>query len=187
VSQASNALKFLRNFWGLLAAVAVVFPGAAALLKVPLAVENSKIAILYPVIGVVGSAFAVLLTTAYRERLASLELARKWAVSAMLAAAICFFGFIGVRVYLLDIDYKAEYLRRDGDVKVIEEKSRGLIFERTEMLGGALTAFPNVSRESGDPWDILALALFTASFSLVALSFSSLGLHVYEQEHKATH
>jgi hypothetical protein len=182
MSQASNALKFLRSFWGLLAAVTVVFPGAAALLNVPLAVEHSKIAVLYPVVGVIASAFAVLLATAYRERLFSLEVARTWAVTSMLAAGACFFGFIGVRVYLLDLDYKTEYVRRDGDELVIEGKSRGMIMERSEMKGGVVTAIPNVSLEAGDPWDILALALFTSSFSLVALSFSSLGLHVYEQE-----
>ena len=85
--EAANSF-LLRSLWGVLAAAAVIFPGAAALLKVPLAVENSKISILYPVIGVIVSAFALLLATAYRDQFSELARARRWAVNA--PAASCF-------------------------------------------------------------------------------------------------
>ncbi len=52
---------FLTSLWGILAVVSISFPGAAALLDLPIAVENSKISELYPVIGMISSAFCLLM------------------------------------------------------------------------------------------------------------------------------
>jgi hypothetical protein len=179
MSKATDALSFLRSFWGVLATVAVTFPGAAAIFKIPIAVENSKIAILYPVVGVIVSAFALLLATTYRDKFTRLEDARKWAVTSMAVALISFFGFVGVRIFLLDMDVREEYVQRDGEQLVKKFKARGVIAESVRMKGDGPTAIPNIEMERGDPWDIAALALFTSLFAALSVSFSTLGLHVY--------
>jgi hypothetical protein len=178
MTTATDAIRFLRSLWGALALIAVTFPGAAALLKLPIAVENSRIAALYPVIGVVVAAFALLMATAYRDKFASLAVARRWAVTAMSVALICFFGYVGTRVFLLDVEHNQEFLAHDGEQLVRIVKKRGIIIEDTKMKGDGLTAIPNTSSSRGDPWDVLSLALFAGVFASLSLSFTCLGLHV---------
>ena len=173
MTTAVDAFKFLRSLWGALALVAIAFPGAAALLKLPIAVENSRIAILYPVIGVVVAAFALLLATAYRDSFRSIAIARRWAVTAMSVALICFFGYVGTRVFLLDVEHHEEFLARDGDQLVLISKKRGEIREERKMKGDGPTAIPNTSSRRGDPWDVLSLALFAGVFGSLSLSFGS--------------
>lgn len=182
MTTATDALKFLRSLWGALALVSVAFPGAAALLKLPLAVENSRIAALYPIIGVVVAAFALLLATAYRDEFSSLAVARRWAVTAMSVALICFFGYVGTRVFLLDVEHQQEFVARDGEQLVRISKNRGVILEDAKMKGEGPTIIPNTSSLRGDPWDVLALALFAGVFGSLSLSFTCLGLHVYVAE-----
>jgi hypothetical protein len=182
MSKASDALSFLRSFWGLLAVVSISFPGAAALFKIPVAVELSKISSLYPIVGGIVSAFALLLATTYRENFLNLSAARRWAVTSMAIAFFSFFAYVGVRIFLLDLAYEEQYVRKDGDEMYTFSKYQGIIRETVESTDKSITAIPSTKKESGDPWDILSLLFFTITFASLTVSFSVLGLHVYEIE-----
>lgn len=70
---------------------------------------------------------------------------------------------------------------------ILYSKNIGIIAESTTFKkdaneDGAYQNLPTVHSERGDPWDILALALFTAVFASLSVSFSALGLHVFMTE-----
>jgi hypothetical protein len=170
--------KFLRSLWGLLATAAILFPGAAALLKVPIAVENSRIAALYPTLGVILSSFALLFLTAYKDRLSDLALARKWAISSFTIALIMLFSFVSLRVCILDVDKVKRSIDKEHNVEIVIGKERGFIFEEKIPLGES--KYASFRSKQGDPWDILGLIFFTGTFATLTLAFGSLGLHVYK-------
>lgn len=178
----NRILMFLKSLWGVLTTATVLFPGAAALLKLPIAVQNSKIATLYPTIGIIVSAFALLLLTAYRDRLVVLDLARRWATFSMVVAMALFFSFVLVRVFVLNVDYENRYLDSARNVEVWFARSRGIIGERETRLDGKVEA--TVKSERGDPWDVLSLVFFTGSFASLTVAFGVLGLHAYEVENR---
>lgn len=184
MSKANEALSFLKTLWGSLAATAVLFPGAAALLKLPISAANSKISILYPVIGGVFAAFSLLFSTVYRDRFVELKTARAWALFSIAIAIVSFFSFVSVRVYFLDVRSEARYLAMGGRQVVEISKNAGLVLEQTKDREGELTAVPDVIVEKGDPWDLAALILFCFTLSSLTFAFSALGLHAYANENK---
>ena len=182
MSKSSEALSFLKSLWGALAATAVLFPGAAALLQLPITVEHSKIATLYPVIGGVLAAFSLLFATVYRDKFASLESARKWALSAFTIGLLAFFSFVSVRVYFLDVKSETSFLDMQGRQVTTISKNSGVIMETTKDREGELTEVPDLIVERGDPWDLLALVFFSTTFASLTFAFSALGLHAYINE-----
>ena len=168
-------VSFLSSLWGALAVATVAFPGAAALLKVPLAVEHSRLAQFYSLLPTVASSFCILFLIAYKVELAELTRARRVAVSAVAIGFLCFFSFLGVRVYYLDID-ATQIIEEDADGQVIRvEQSKGLLL-RKYLTGDKVT----YEDRRADPYDILSLALFTASFAALSLGFGSLGIYTYQ-------
>src|SRR5262245_22585225 len=83
-------LKFECILWGALAVAAIAFPGATSLFKLPIAVSDSMIGGLYPVIGTAVSAFSTLFLIAYKKELRELKFARKLAVWGLTVGLICF-------------------------------------------------------------------------------------------------
>src|SRR6185436_5321453 len=90
-------IGFLTTLWGLLAVASAAFPGAAALVDLPIAASNSKIAALYPVIGTVASAFCLLLLISYQRELREITFARGLAIKSVSVGFALFFSFVTVR------------------------------------------------------------------------------------------
>lgn len=179
-------LKFLTSLWGLLASAAVLFPGAAALLKIPIAVENSQIKQLYVAIGTIIAAFSLLLLISYRDTLGNLSRARIVALVSALLALLTLFGFLGMRIFVLDVRTTAE--TAVGGKFLYEAKDRGIILKET---GRRIIEDENSYRreteskeQRGDPWDLLALFLFTITLSSLTVAFGSLGIHSYQETEK---
>ncbi|MDT4898037.1 MAG: hypothetical protein QOH25_3114 [Acidobacteriota bacterium] len=175
--------KFLKSLWGALTTAAILFPGAAALLKVPIAVENSHIASLYPIVATIVSAFGLLLMIAYLDTLANVAKARKTSVIAMSIALLSFFGYVAVRVYLLDVEYVRMYKDPVEKTQTAYARRRGEVIISTRSLNqiadGNLPEATDIT--SGDPWDLLGLMLFSGTFASFSVAFGALGLHVYEK------
>lgn len=167
---------FLSSLWGLLAVAALAFPGATALLNVPIAVDNSTIAALYPVIGTIVSAFATLFLVAYKKDLGSLQFARKLAIWGMAVGLGCFFAFVSVRLFLLDVSF-AEKRQPELGQEVTVDRTKGLIRTKITNTDGT------ISMESrGDPFDVLGLLLFAGTFASLTFGFTALGIHAYQQK-----
>jgi hypothetical protein len=182
-------LNYLKTLWGLLATAAVLFPGAAAFLKIPIAVEESKIAALYPIIGTTVSAFATLFLITFRKQLLDLKFAHKLSIFGMAFALVCFFSFVLVRVVYLDVDmYRVVSSDREKNIEIREYKKRGLLGEEhTELVSRVPDGGRKIFYESrrGDPLDIVALLLFTGTFASLGFAFTALGIHTYEATRKA--
>ncbi len=183
-------LSYLKTLWGLLGAAAVLFPGASALLKIPVATEESRIAALYPIIGTTISAFGILLLITYRERLLDLKFARKLGIVSMAVALSCFFAFLSVRVVYLDVEtHRLVSSDLEKNIEVWVSKNKGLLLEEHRELGGQTserdrrTLYQSLR---GDPLDILALLMFTGTFASLGFAFTALGIHNYEVSRKAT-
>ena len=169
-------LGFLSTLWGALAGAAVAFPGAAALLKLPIAVQNSQISGLYPASGMIFSAFATLFLIAYTDELSELKFARKLALSGMALGFLFFVAFVCVRVFILDIvDVKTIPGPSQSSATIIT-KENGLII--TEVKEGDK---PTRIGQRGDPFDILGLVLFIGTFASLTFGFTALGIHTYQK------
>ncbi|RIJ06227.1 hypothetical protein DXK93_00190 [Achromobacter sp. K91] len=167
---------FLSSLWGLLAVAALAFPGATALLKVPIAVDNSTIAPLYPVIGTIVSAFATLFLVAYKQDLGSLLFARKLAIWGMAVGLVCFFAFVSVRLFLLDVS-SAEIRQHELGQEVRTNRAKGRIQTQITHRDGTQSV-----ESRGDPFDVLGLFLFAGTFASLTFGFTALGIHAYQQK-----
>jgi hypothetical protein len=178
-----DAIAFLKTIWGALAGAAILFPGAVALLGLPIAPEKSRIALWYPVLGSIFAAFGLLLLLAYGEQLKSLSWARRTAVRGVVTAAFCVFALLSLRAFLLDPVVARVYYDSQSKVSVKEQKGGGVIM-RQEIASDSLVSSPSspsaeTSSERPDPLDVVALALFVATMTSLAVGFGALGLHSY--------
>lgn len=175
MNQIKKLFAFLTTLWGALAVTAIAFPGATALLEIPIAVQNSKITALYPVIGTIGSAFCLLILLSYQEELRAHAFARKLALRAGILGFLLFMSFVMIRMVYLDVNISqraeppavGEYVYRHHGLGVMK-------IERYK--DGKLVQV----EERGDPLDVLALALFAATFASFTLGFSALGIHTFK-------
>ncbi|WLI10346.1 MULTISPECIES: hypothetical protein [Pseudomonas] len=174
-------VNFLTSLWGILTAAAVLFPGAAAILKLPIAVENSQIGALYPTFGSIIAAFSLLFLTAYQDKLSSLTLARNISTMAATLAIISLFTFVGIRIFALDIDYERRTIDTERNLLVQEGKIRGLILYSEKIYTPTALAPSETQSKRGDPWDLACLASFILMFSSLTVAFGSLGIHTYQK------
>ena len=174
--QLKKLFEFLTSLWGALAVLAIAFPGASSLLNIPISVSNSRISDLYPVIGTISSAFCLLILLSYQEELKVHAFARRLAVWAGLVGFACFMGFVVVKVFFLDIEASRQSVNppERGEL-FIEHRNSGVIMSE-HFINGELVA--TVKR--GDPMDVVALALFAATFASFTLAFSALGIHTFK-------
>lgn len=173
---------FLASLWGVLAAAAILFPGAAAVLELPIAVKNSQIAALYPAFGSTIAALALLFLTVYRDRLTRLEFARKvsaWAGALGLASLL---AFVGIRTFALDLQYSRKSIDHARNLVVEEAKDRGVIRILEKTYSEASPSPTEFASERGDPWDLASLTTFIALFSAFTVAFGALGIHVYQRQ-----
>jgi hypothetical protein len=168
-------LTFLTTLWGALAVTAIAFPGAAALLDVPLAVEHSKISTLYPVLGTISSAFGLLILLSFQEELRQHAFARRLAVRSAAAGFLLFLCFVMVRVAYLDIQVSQRSQPPEVGEYVLRHHSLG-IMRLEKFSDGKLVQV----EERGDPLDVLALGLFAATFASFTVGFSALGIHTFK-------
>ncbi len=175
MNQIKKLFSFLTTLWGALAVTAIAFPGATALLEIPIAAENSKISALYPVIGTICSAFCLLILLSYQEELRVHSFARKLALRAGILGFLLFMSFVMIRVVYLDINVSqrgeppqtGEFIYRHHGLglMLIERYQDGQLVQREER---------------GDPLDVLALALFAVTFASFTVGFSALGIHTFK-------
>lgn len=170
-------LEFLSTLWGTLAVAAIAFPGATALLKLPIAVSESTIASLYPVIGTIVSAFATLFLIAYKEELRILQFARKLAVWGMAVGLVCFFSFVSVRLFLLDVHSEENIPGASQGMLTRISKKPGII--QTEITQN--DRLVRIERR-GDPFDVLGLFFFAGTFASLTFGFTALGINAYQQK-----
>ena len=168
-------LGFLGSLWGALAVAAIAFPGATALLKVPIAVSESTIAGLYPVIGTIVSAFSTLFLIAYKQELTELKFARKLAVWGMALGLTFFFAFVSVRLFVLDIASEERIQGPSASNVTLVMKKHGII--QTEVTEGDKLLR---AERRGDPFDVLGLILFAGTFASLTFGFTALGIHAYQ-------
>jgi hypothetical protein len=185
VSSILDLIKFLKNLWGALAVAAILFPGAATLLKLPLAVENSVIDFLYPVTPMLIATFSLLFLTAYKSELRCIKTARKLSVRSMGLGILGLFAFLFVRVEYLDINTRKQYHEDSTGFEYRESRSKGII--QVERVKTSVTNNNVVEEEKynymyGDPIDILALFIFTMTFTAFTIAFGSLGIHAFHQQ-----
>lgn len=172
-----HLLAFLSSLWGALAVAAIAFPGATALLNVPIAVSNSTIAGLYPVIGTIVSAFATLFLIAYKQNLTKLQFAQKLAVWGMILGLVCFFSFGAVRLFVLDTSaFETISGPSQGSTTRIT-RDRGII--EIEIWENDMVIR---HERRGDPFDLLGLFLFAGIFASLTFGFTALGIHAYQQK-----
>lgn len=169
-------IGFLTTLWGLLAVASAAFPGAAALMDLPIAANNSKIAALYPVIGTVASAFCLLLLISYQRELREITFARRLAIRSVLLGFVLFFSFVTVRSVYLDIQVAQQAQPPQIGAFTLTHRSLGLL-KVEHFVDGKLIQI----EERGDPLDVLALALFASTFASFTLGFSALGVYTYER------
>jgi hypothetical protein len=175
MSELKKLFAFLTTLWGALAVTAIAFPGATALMDIPIAVENSKISALYPVIGTIGSAFCLLILLSYQEELRVHSFARKLALRAGILGFLFFMSFVMVRVVYLDVNISQRGEPPEQGAFIYRHHGQGLMkLERYQ--DGVLVQV----EERGDPLDVLALALFAATFASFTLGFSALGIHTFK-------
>jgi hypothetical protein len=163
-----DAIAFLKTIWGALAGAAILFPGAVALLGLPIAPEKSRIALWYPVLGSIFAAFGLLLLLAYGEQLKSLSWARRTAVRGVVTAAFCVFALLSLRAFLLDPVVARVYYDSQSKVSVKEQKGGGVIM-RQEIASDSLVSSPSspsaeTSSERPDPLDVVALGAFCCNY-----------------------
>lgn len=170
---------FLTSLWGVLAVASIAFPGTAALLDLPIAVENSKISDLYPIVGIICSAFCLLMLIVYQTDLSSLEIARKVSLFTAPAAFILFFAFVLLKTVYLDIQVADNRTPPTDGTVTITHRSLGLLKIET-YINGELVRI----EERGDPLDVLSLAFFAGTFASFTLCFGALGIHTYEMRTK---
>jgi len=182
MNQMLKWVKYLKSLWGTLSATAILFPGAATLLKMPIAVENSLIKALYPTISSIFASFALLLLFSFKDSLNKLQTARKVAVFSMIIAFISVFGFIFIKTYYLDVMIVKEY--SEGDHLIKEAKKKGIImFSTRALFADPVSHSPDSwDQEKADPLDMVALILFTLSITSLTLAFGSLGIYSYYQK-----
>ena len=170
-------LAFLSSLWGALAAAAIAFPGATSLLKVPIAVSQSKIAGLYPVIGTIVSAFATLFLIAYKKELSVLSYARRLAVWGMVIGVACFFSFVAVRLFILDV-------KSEENPNIIVQGQHTRISRNQGIIQTEITQDGKSVRIElrGDPYDLLGLFFFAGTFASLTFGFTALGIHAYHQK-----
>ncbi len=166
---------FFTALWGILAVASAALPGTAALLELPIAAENSKIADLYPVIGTMVSVFCVLLLLSYKQELGSLRFARRLSVISAAVGFTFFLLFVELRTVYLD-SHVADFADppMSGPHTTIE-RSFGII-KVMDYIDGKLVG----AEERGDPLDVCSLALFAATFGAFTLAFTALSIHTYE-------
>lgn len=174
--------NFLTSLWGILTAAAVLFPGAAAILKLPIAVEHSKISELYPAFGSVIAAFSLLMISVYQDKLSSLQTARMISTLAATVAILALFTFVGIRTFALDVDFQRQTIDKERNIIVQEGKSKGLITYREKNYVSTGDVSSEVLSEEGDPWDLGCLAAFILMFSSLTVAFGALGIHVYQNQ-----
>lgn len=170
-------LDFLSTLWGALAIAAVAFPGASTLLKLPIAPSDSNIGGLYPVIATIVSAFALLFLLAYKEELRLLKFARKLGVWGMVIGVICFFSFVSIRLFLLDVygEQRISNFSQGRETRILRKP--GVI--QTEILENDKL----LSREMrGDPFDVLAMFFFAGAFASLTFGFAALGINAYQSK-----
>lgn len=167
----TKLFKFLTKLWGILAVSAILFPGAAILLKLPLATENSELAFLYPVLPIIISSFCLLYLTTYLNELSVQKTARKISIIGFILSIILFFSFLFIRVEYLNVEVVKEYYNEKSSYVYFEKRSKGLIFVERRSKDDK-----EFNYEYGDPVDIIALLCISLTFSCLTIAFGSLGI-----------
>lgn len=101
-------IGFLKTLWGALATTTAFLPGVAAFFKISIALENSPLKALYPILGTSVSSFVLLFLVSRPEWFAS------WKKTAWLSAISLLIGFVLLIATLLgrstmDFRHQATY------------------------------------------------------------------------------
>ena len=173
---------FLGSLWGVLTSVAILFPGAAALLNLPL-IADSPLKGVYAAIAPVFSALAVLcILLRGASKLNRWEAALRYAIVFGAGAFVLLTLFVSVKTtFLHDAQWsdttwdplvhhsrlksvlRTEIISRDGSV-CVRRTAEGCVVEQSERI---------------DPWELVALLLFVLAFVFLSAAFSAAGIHFY--------
>src|SRR5947208_1633779 len=122
--------RYLSSLWGTLSAVAILFPGAAALLKAGPAPQGSQLKAYYEILPSLLAAFALLLLTTFRDGLANAVNARKVGIWFFSLGVILLFGSLYTKLQFVDIN-ELEPPRWAGSQVTTVERLKGAIAIKT--------------------------------------------------------
>lgn len=106
VSSLRAILKYFKSIWGALLSITLVFPTAAAFLKVPLVSESCLVS-LYSAVGTTVDLIALLTVITFRSSLSEASLVRRVVILTLSAALLMFFVFIQIKTSFLTTTQKA--------------------------------------------------------------------------------
>jgi hypothetical protein len=186
VRPVQKLLKFLQSLWGSLATAAVLFPGAAALLKVRIAPAHSGNKEFYAIAATIFAAFALLMQTTFVQELARLRTARRVAILGGVAAVACFFSLLVIRGTFLDVVTRTRQLEIVGHDSIVVQivHDSGVVHvgrSRFTSDTSRLATLAASEYSKGDPWDVVGLSLFCGAVVGFTVAFGALGINAYAQ------
>lgn len=189
-------IGFLHTLWGKVAVTTAVLPGVAALFDVSVALENSPLKTMYPVLGTAISSFVVLLLVSRPEWFV------RWKVTASVAIITMLFG-LALLIFLLlgrsMMDYQTRstypadslqgFIAMPGlrafpqnkpgqKLEIRETWNRGRGTKEVIVDGQVQTS---QEYSEGFP-EVLLLASFVLSIAFLTAAFTVLGIHAYVKE-----
>jgi len=192
-SRVQEVLAFLRTLWGKVAVATAALPGLSALFDVSIALENSPLKPMYPVLGTATSSFFILLLAARRRWFVRWKATACTAIGAAIVGLALLLAFLLARStmdYQSNATYAADSLpgivlgmgmgspptgRSDQNIEVRTRWDRGR--GTTEVL---VDGRPQAKQEQpAGIAEVLLLATFVSSMGFLAAAFTALGTHAY--------
>ncbi len=169
--------KFLKSFWGILAAFTVLLPSIIYVLKTK-QIQDSVLGEYYIGIPTTFTLLVIPFIFLYEDQLSSLKLVRKVSLSFIILALITLFSFLAIKsVFVINKKYSENGSDISNTIIKYEENSNGLIYSATYSLKNLDEA---LEKEEGiNVLELFSLALYSLSIIFLGVSFSTLGVFFY--------
>lgn len=169
--------KFLKSFWGILAAFTVILPSIIYFLKTK-QIQDSIIGEYYLGIPTTFTLLVIPFIFLYEDKFSSLKFVRNISLSFIVLALLTLFSFLTVKsVFVVNKRYSESGGISSNTLILYEENRNGEIYISKYNLKDLDKAIEE--EQSINILELVSLALYTLSVIFLGVAFSTLGVFFY--------